>query len=325
MGRELPFAFHANALAVGGLFTKPRREVISSEGSMVLAPTGGGGSVTVENYNYRNLITCDLIVSSVTGNFDDDGVYRTAATVQLAHFNAFNVIRASLIQATVFSEHRREDHKRNDDSHISFRAQFLGLTINNVPVEPELDLDLYNQHPTYDALRRALGDRRDLRQTLAHVDENHTLRSSLIRGMSKECDNGKRGLQRDNFMVKVQGFGRVYLGEVLVKKGRRRLNMIRVELDPSVTVPGGGIDQPGRDRIAGGDIDLRRHDGIVADPALAGNAMPPAGFGGAPGAIPPALGNLQPRSLMADAAGADGSEGSTTIGTCETNGADFLP
>jgi hypothetical protein len=317
----LPFAFHANALAVGGLFTAPTRQIISSEGSMALAPTGGGGSVTIENYNFNNLnlITCDRIFTSVSGDLDDDGVYRTSATIQLNNFKAFGRISASLVQATVFSEHRHLRGKRRAESDITFTAQFHGLSINGVPIEPVLDLDLFNRHPTYDALHQHLTEavvkepKRYLsafgttpREALANANTNHVLRSSLVQDVSRECNAGKNGLQRENFTVTVPGFGRVYLGEVLIKKGRRRLNMLRVELDPRVGEKRPGpppSSLPPRRRAVGqgeGMMPLAEATKeLVADAADA-------------------------TSFAADAAAA-GNEGSATFGTCETNGADFLP
>jgi hypothetical protein len=329
----LPFAFHANALAVGGLFTAPTRQIISSEGSMALAPTGGGGSVTIENYNFNNLnlITCDRIITSVSGNLDDDGVYRTSASIQLNNFNAFGRISASLVQATVFSEHHHVANKRTAESEITFTAQFRGLSINGVAIEPVLDLDVFNQHATYDALHKHLEavDARDPKrylstlgttttEALANARDNQVLRSSLVNDVSKECNAGMNGLQRDNFTVHVRGFGRVYLGEVLIKKGRRRLNMLRVELDPRVGVrqpepqpdplP---IPEPGPRRRAAGTGDLTplapAMKELIAD-AIAADAA----------------GAVAADSFAADAA-AGGNEGSATFGTCETNGADFLP
>jgi hypothetical protein len=155
----MSFVYHANALAFGGMITKPCCEVIPSLGSVVLAPSGGEGSAIVGKFNYKGIISFDEASVYVAGS--QKGRYRnTVATVQIRNLNLFNVVRIDTLCTRVTSEHVAVDEKEQseceDEPSFTFEGSMLeDLRIGGRRVDVRLDTSVFSRYPTHSGFVKA--------------------------------------------------------------------------------------------------------------------------------------------------------------------------
>ena len=157
----MSFVYHANALAFGGVIKKPSCDVIPSQASVVLAPSGGEGWQTVRNFNYKDIITFDEASAYVGGS--QRGRYRnTVATTMIRNLNLMNMIQIELLVARVTSEHLAvDDGEQSPCSEPQFT--FEGSLMENVRIagrraEVALDHSVFSRYATYSSFVQAFGE-----------------------------------------------------------------------------------------------------------------------------------------------------------------------
>ncbi|MBV9067338.1 MAG: hypothetical protein JO093_24235 [Acidobacteria bacterium] len=157
----MSFVYHANALAFGGVLRNPCCEVIPSTG-VVLSPSGGEGSETIRNYNYKGIITFDEASVYVAGS--QRGRYRnTIATVSIRNLNVLNMVKVELLIARVTSEHLATDTGRQsscEEPQFTFEGSLLeNVRIGGRSVGVKLDHSLFSRYATHSALVKAFADK----------------------------------------------------------------------------------------------------------------------------------------------------------------------
>jgi hypothetical protein len=149
----MSFVYHANALAFGGVSNKPCCDVIQSQASVVLAPSGGEGSQTVRNFNYKGIITFDEASVYVGGS--QKGCFRnTVSTAMIRNLNLMNVLHIELLCVRVTSEHVAVDDKPQSDCVGTPTFTFEGSIIDNVRiagrrVNVTLDTGIFSRYSTH--------------------------------------------------------------------------------------------------------------------------------------------------------------------------------
>lgn len=157
----MSFVYHASALAFGGVLQNPCCEVIPSRG-LVLSPSGGEGSETIRNFNYKGIITFDEASVYVAGS--QDGRYRnTIATVCIRNLNVLNMVKAELLVARVTSEHIAPDTNRESpyaEPEFTFEGSLLeNVTIGGRSVDVKLNHSLFSRYATHSALVKAFAEK----------------------------------------------------------------------------------------------------------------------------------------------------------------------
>ena len=136
--------------------------VLPSKG-VVLSPSGGEGSETIRNFNYKGIITFDeASVCVVAGS--QSGRYRnTIATVSIRNLNVLNMVQAELLVARVTSEHLAADTGRHapcGEPQFTFEGSLLkDVRIAGKPVNVSLDHSLFSRYATHSALVKAFADK----------------------------------------------------------------------------------------------------------------------------------------------------------------------
>jgi hypothetical protein len=225
------FYFHASALALGGHVARPYREPLEAQGSAVLPVVGGRGSARVGAYRFRDFVSFRSATTTVDGASGPDGAppFRTEATVTVEGLDIGGVVTADRIHAQLVSEHRGDDR----DTPFVIRASFENLRIAGAEVRPKPHARLF-ESATARALREWQGRSRELRDVLGRpldiVDRQPVLTSLFA---PPDAPSGGRG--EGGWGIFVPRFGMVYLGELSVVAGERRLTMIRTEVVATVT------------------------------------------------------------------------------------------
>jgi hypothetical protein len=263
----MAFTFHANTLAFGGQIEQQgTRKNLVSQASVALPPTGGFGEASTGRVVQED-ISFDSSRSTVTSSesVDKDGntTYFTFANVSVYQLDIGGRIQVAVLNSTVTSRNYRE--RENDcagESSISVGGEIVGLVIDGQAIDVDFDPEPFRRHgkfgefvdsfttmPKEKVKAFAEASNWPLAECETEVEENGVttkkyhvprrcttgIRASMLRSTTPQLTPGEiPGITRKGFTIEVARFGLIHLGEVLLKAGRRRINLMRVELNKTL-------------------------------------------------------------------------------------------
>lgn len=225
------YTFNANALGAGGMFTfNGERVLVPSLASVALAPGGGSGSAREINYRTKYL-SFDSAESRVMGYETSPGSYITQSEVQIAGLEVADRFRCAWLEARVTSTRNvSEDHA---EARFKLEATFKGVQIDDGDIVPDIDLDIC-ETSSYDLmLANELASLPADRSADPELDTRYNaltrgapIRSTLVRDLL--CSKGQCQVTRRNAVL-VPELGKIHFGELIAKRGRRRVNLLRFD------------------------------------------------------------------------------------------------
>ena len=263
----MSFVYHANALAFGGVIRNPCCEVLPSMASAVLSPSGGEGSETIRNYNYKGIISFDEASVYVGGS--QRGRYRnTISTVSIRNLNILNMVQIELLVGRVTSEHRAVDTNRQSDCEepqFTFEGSLLeNVRIGGRAVDVQLDHSVFSKYATYSSFIDGMRSNATTGTTSASLAtaigrrfcwppercaegapaRNDVIRASLVKSIddipdvdedlgdeeARRAGDRVQPVRRNGYVVRIADFGTVAIGEVILKSNQRTVNMLRFNL-----------------------------------------------------------------------------------------------
>jgi len=236
------FHFHACAHAFSASFTRPFHHHIDIQAQSALPVIGGHGHSRVDSFEFRSFISFKQGYSHVSGGHQaDDDTHNTLATAVLENLNMFDVLTADRIVSRLYSKH----HAKEREGNITWiGSKFENLRIAGCPVHIELNVPLFQELLTYESAEQAFkkgGDFRKIAEDPFRTGD--ILKPSNVDGVFlcsivKKITVDGPGVKVHGHSLYVPGFGKVFLGELLIKPGEKTLTMLRFELGS--TTSGGG-------------------------------------------------------------------------------------
>jgi hypothetical protein len=262
---EQRFLYHGSAVGVGGFITRPFSEIIPPQAGAVLPITGGHSSVRVENFRYRDLISFDAAYSTVSGDesvHDGTKAFNSLVTVTIEGLNIRQVVTARKVVARLVS---RQSNGRQELPIHPVGSYFEDLRVAGVAVQPVAHDVLFacqtltqladecpkqKRHPV-DAFGQPLSLRKPAPRAQAQAGAPGSFEEQVIlTSLYQRPDALPAGCTAVGpWGIGVPGFGTVYLGELLITTGSRRLTMIRVKMG-----------SPEEGEVAAGDVGGNGHD-----------------------------------------------------------------
>lgn len=252
MSPNQPRTFHYNACAHGfsAIFTRPFHHNISVIAPSALPITGGHGTSREENFKFEQFISIKAAYSHVSGSHQaDDDTNNTLSTAVLEGLNMFDVLTADRIVSRLYSKHQPNAAEGN----ITWvGSKFENLRIAGCPVQielntklfhnpekPELDLDTYGKAKTdFDSGGEFSKICSDPLTGEPLTPKN--FRGAFLCSIVKKIVVDHPGVTVHGHSIKVAGFGKVYLGELLIKNAEKNLTMLRFKLGSSTDGGGSG-------------------------------------------------------------------------------------
>jgi hypothetical protein len=236
------FHYHACAHAFNGQFTRPFHDLIEVQAATSLPIIGGHGHSRVENFQFREFIHFKKGYTHVSGGHQaDDNSYNTLVTATLEGLNVLDVLTADRVVARLYS---KTPEKKSEGNFTLVGSKFENLRIAGCPVHVELDCELFEEIPTFETARNAFekkGKFRKIAEDPMHTKtplpkqgDGGVFLCSCVKEMEADCP----GVIRKGHSFHVQGFGTIFLGEVLIRHAERTLTMIRLELGSAVSGTG---------------------------------------------------------------------------------------
>ena len=233
------FLYHAEAVGASGHISLPFNEPIEIQAATALPLSGGYGSSRVENFKHRDIVSFDRAESVVVGSHSaKDQAHGTLASVVIEGLNILNVVTCDRITMRLTSKH---DDTGAEASFMVHGSGFDNLRIAGHRIDPVLATDLFCECSTWDKLHTSYRDNEKYRTEINALsmippigkdlpEAKDMFGATLLRGLDKLPG----GLARNGHGIYVPHFGTVFLGEIFIKSGMRRLRMLHVELGCSV-------------------------------------------------------------------------------------------
>lgn len=283
------FTYNASALAGGGVIEKADGSVliVPSLASVALSPAGGGGVAVQHNYSSPE-VSFSFAETRVLGREIGTNVFHTETNVYITNLRVLDVLSIAALQANVKSTHAVDPDNHDDDHEFELDASYVGVvahdpkTRTSHPVAPRIDLSMKGLRRYRDLQtlvertpkgrgRQKLLERFDdasedkLREALG---KGRPILSSLVETVEDEAP-AKRGtarLARHANKLHIPGVGTVRFGELMLKPGRRRVNLLRFEFGPNalMSLRGGNVpqeDEEGPELYSGGSLTMASVEG----------------------------------------------------------------
>jgi len=246
------FHFHACAHAFSANFTRPFHHQIDIQAQSALPVIGGHGHSRVDSFEFRSFISFQNGYSHVSGGHQpDDDTHNTLATAVLEGLNMFDVLTVDRVVSRLYSKHHAD---QREGSITWVGSKFENLRIAGCEVHVELNHALFHDLLTYEAAESAFkkgGDFRKIAEDPLGTDDvlkpanvDGVFLCSIVKSIKADCP----GVKVRGHSLYVPGFGKVFLGELLIKPGEKTLTMLRFELGSTTSGSGtgGGTKTNGR-------------------------------------------------------------------------------
>lgn len=236
------YHFHACAHAFSGHFTRPFAHQIDVQAATSLPITGGHGNARVENFQFREFVTFRKGYTHVSGAHQaDDDSHNTLVTSVVEGLNLLDIVTVDRIVARLYTKH----HRDQAEGFVSIiGSRFENLRIADCKVDIMLDLELFEKIPTYASALNDFEKKGDFYkiahdpfktgQPINKPGPNGVFLCSCVKEMDTTCP----GVKRVGHSFSVPGFGKIFLGELMIKHAERTLTMVRFEIGSAIS--GGG-------------------------------------------------------------------------------------
>jgi hypothetical protein len=249
------FIYHGNAMPLGGRIKgiggTPAPRLIPCPPTSALTVAGGLSRITGTGSSFEDIVAWGATVAESRGEEVGDR-HITTVTVSVADFAAVNEphkFKAAMLKATIASDHPR----RGQPSIAPSEILFAGLSLNGKEIRVEFDDDFRR-----DATFAAFEERYRTSERFFRKYQNRCRRPGLRAGKFGErlpriggyvstsivkCIHYD-GEHIDGHVLTFPGFGRIYLGELLMNENNKRLTMLRsvMKAGDGIASGGGGVD-----------------------------------------------------------------------------------
>jgi hypothetical protein len=233
------FHYHACAHAFSARFTRPFDHLIDVQAASALPVIGGHGNSRIENFQFREFVSFKKGYTHVSGAHQaDDTSNNTMVTATVEGLNILDVLTADRVVARLYSKHPAGE----PEGFVTMvGSKFENLKIAGYKVDVELDCELFENIGTFKDAQKAFEKDAAFRKiALDPFHTGHELKpqgpnGALVCSLVKEMNTSCPGVKRTGHSFYVHGFGKIFLGEVMIVHGQRTLTMIRLELGSAVS------------------------------------------------------------------------------------------
>lgn len=241
------FTYNASALGAGGVFRNGAiTTVIPSIASVALAPTGGEGKSIVSNY-FSEELSFSYAETRVTGSVND-GKHTTQTYVYITDLRVFDKLEIEELKGVVTSIHGdREDEDHEFTLQATYKnVRALGQLV--VPIDDVCVKSLKRYKDLQDVIQMVQGAEgvtvsddvalptsgdelaerfgANLKDLETSLKASRPLQGTLVEKVVGELPAA--AASRKHHKVFINGLGTVRFGELMLKPGRRRVNLLRI-------------------------------------------------------------------------------------------------
>jgi hypothetical protein len=212
--------------------TLPVQELMPQQASAALAFGGGHARTRVENFSHHGIFSFKSAYSEVSGRSSSKkSAHNTLAQTVIEGLNIHEIVTCDRIVSRIAC------HKPKDGGEfliIPFGCTFDNLRIGGYKMEPDLAIDWFTEHDTYDkfvAFIPKIKAQFKKMRLRASEEEDMPKRQDLIAcTMVRDFGTLPPGVEKHGHGLWVPEFGMVFLAEMFMTQSWRRVRMIRTVL-----------------------------------------------------------------------------------------------
>ncbi|HKW18559.1 MAG TPA: hypothetical protein VJO35_13715 [Terriglobales bacterium] len=241
--------YHADTTALGGYIDAPIDQMLPVIAPLSLPPVGGYAVARAERYRLEGILSFESAYTQVAGSVSrQNGAWTTMATSVIERLNILDVVAVDRIVSQVATEHPREGY----DPTVTFLGtQFQNMMIGGCSVDVVLNRNLCQQALGSDGfpktclfedqqflatVEKQYRDMSAIKNAPAWVRERYAWdnaqrerRGNVVCSVVSRVEKDFPGSAFGN-VLEIPGFGKVFLGELLVDHNSFRLIAMRLEL-----------------------------------------------------------------------------------------------
>lgn len=264
------FIYRGNAVGAAGHIEKPDDTILWVQGASSLPVIGGYARSAGERVNFPEYLTVENTKTETNGAYSErEKAFRTIATSSVQRVNITKRLQVDLLEATLISSHPVDGR---EPTIVPGGTVIKNMRIDGYPVNVKIDIEFFTKYCTMSSLSKAYADddaffkrygkrfwSRDPQSPPPPVTPPPAKAAKGPSGKdaSKQAAPGKRQIPTvagyvlcsvvhevqtdhpkitvDGHVLTLPGFGRIFLGELLVTGVSRRLTLLRAKLGSPVT------------------------------------------------------------------------------------------
>jgi hypothetical protein len=238
---EKRFVFRGNAVGAAGHIHRPEDLIISVQGASSLPVIGGYSRSIADPIRFSDVLSIEGARTQATGDFSaNQRAYTTLANAVVKGMNVNSRLTADALEATMTSTHPEDG---GEPSIVPLGTSISNLRLDGYPVNVTLDTDLFTKYSTRSSLCRAYAGDDAFFKRYGH---------RFLKPEGYKPPSGKRQIPEvnghivtsivshiatkhpkavvDGNVITLDGFGRIFLGELLITAVSRRLTLVRLKL-----------------------------------------------------------------------------------------------
>jgi hypothetical protein len=255
------YVFRGNASGVGARIVRPINLVTTaaasslsviggvSESYVDSASIAGGGlvgkltSLFRSNVSYSGVLSFKSARTKANGAFSEkDKGFNTAVNSTVLGLNVENRLTAGTLESNILSRHP----DNGQEPPIVPSGRIPDLQVDGYPIVVTID-DLFSQYPTKESLSKAYAtdnafyERYGKRFQKSNKDKTDSANRQLpeisgfvVSTIVSKVETKHPKIVVDGHILILEGFGRIYLGEILISSAYRRLTLLRCKLGSPV-------------------------------------------------------------------------------------------
>ncbi|HYR89283.1 MAG TPA: choice-of-anchor P family protein [Terriglobia bacterium] len=243
---EKRFIFRGNAVGVAGHIQKPGELIIWVQGASALPVVGGYSRSNVDRATFGDVLSFDSARTQATGDFSArENAYKTLADSVVKGLNVNGRLTADSLEATFTSTHPVDG---SEPSIVPGGTQIMNLRIDGYPINVKLDIDLFTKYATRDSLSRAYstddtffnryGSRFQKSEKAPPPPPGKRpipeVFGYIVTSIVSEIQTDHPKVVINGNMITLDGFGRIFLGELLITSISRRMTLVRLALGSEI-------------------------------------------------------------------------------------------
>jgi hypothetical protein len=230
------FIFHGHAVAIGGRIMDPEDVILDPKGASALSVSGGRTSSRLKATRFGKYVRFASASTFAEGLFDKPKQVIAARTKALREdqLTSKTTVQAEVKGLIVGADGRldvkllRGSLTAKSPATIDAETAIAlgndtsidGVAVGGHHLVIELNKTLFQEYPTFSAMKKAAPSLRESRGTIYGT----IVREIRWRGKPYP------GASIEGHIVRVPDFGRIYFGEILMKADSRRVTLMRCEL-----------------------------------------------------------------------------------------------
>jgi len=230
------FFYSASAVGLSGAVSQPTAIQIPSQAGSVLGPSGGTGTSQVAHFASGSLVSFTQASTEVAGFRDDNGFYQTLARVNVEGLDIIGVVKVDRIscQLTAQTNDQQAEHLI-----LASETKVENFRVNGKPVSFTWEPSLLTQFSTYrSVLDRAQSDKAFRKRNIIGFEDaeegSSRDRPPILCTIVREIESQGAPVKVDRSGIEIEDFGRLFIGEMLIRPESRSLTMLRFQLGSPV-------------------------------------------------------------------------------------------